>query len=111
MTEAQLTAKPEKTEGLFETPAQFSLHIEQLAASNKLSYVDTVLAYCEQNSLDFTEVAKFINKPLRDKLENDFREMSMLPKIATLGFEFDMEEDERDVYDVDALEPTESNFG
>ena len=72
---------------MFETPAQFSLHIEQLANESKLSYIETIIQYCEENSLEPSDVAKFINKPLKDKIENDFRELSMLPKVPTLLFD------------------------
>ena len=72
---------------MFETPAQFSLHIEQLANENKVSHIDAILRYCEENSLEPSDVAKFINKPLKDKIENDFRELNMLPKVPTLLFD------------------------
>ena len=72
---------------MFETPAQFSLHIEQLANESKLSYIETIIQYCEENSLEPSDVAKFINKPLEDKIENDFRELNMLPKVPTLLFD------------------------
>lgn len=72
---------------MFETPAQFSLHIEQLANESKLSYIETIIQYCEENSLEPSDVVKFINKPLKDKIENDFRELNMLPKVPTLLFD------------------------
>jgi len=72
---------------MFETPAQFSLHIEQLATTGKLSYVDAIIQYCEENSLEPSDVAKFINKPLKDKIENDFRELHMLPQVPSLFFD------------------------
>lgn len=72
---------------MFETPAQFSLHIEQLAVQQKISYIEAILQYCEENSLEPGDVAKFINKPLKDKIENDFRDLNMLPQVPTLFFE------------------------
>lgn len=72
---------------MFETPAQFSLHIEQLAVQQKISYIEAILQYCEENSLEPGDVAKFINKPLKDKIENDFRDLNMLPQVPTLFFD------------------------
>lgn len=70
---------------MFKNAAQFSLHIEQLCAEKKLSHMDAVLLYCEQNYLEPDEIKSLINKPLRDKIQIDMIEANMLPKQATLN--------------------------
>ena len=69
---------------MFKNAAQFSLHIEQLAAQKRISHMDAVLLYCEENFIEPDEIKSLINKPLRDKIEIDMREANLLPKVATL---------------------------
>lgn len=68
----------------FENASQFSLYIEQLALEKKMSHMDTVLRYCEENFIEPDEIKSLINKTLRDKIEIDMREANMLPKQAVL---------------------------
>lgn len=69
---------------MFKNAAAFSLHIEQLAREHRLSHMDAVLKYCEDNYLEPDDIKSLINKTLKDKIENDMREANMLPKQATL---------------------------
>jgi hypothetical protein len=69
---------------MFKTSNEFSLHIEQLAREKRMSHMDAVLDYCKENFLEPEDVAKLINKSLKDKIEVDFREANYLPKQATL---------------------------
>jgi hypothetical protein len=69
---------------MFKTSNEFSLHIEQLAREKRMSHMDAVLDYCKENYLEPEDVAKLINKSLKDKIEVDFREANYLPKQATL---------------------------
>ena len=69
---------------MFKNSNEFSLHIESLVKEKRLSYMDAILAYCKENYLDPEDVAKLINKSLKDKLEMDFREANYLPKQAQL---------------------------
>jgi hypothetical protein len=69
---------------MFKNAAAFSLHIEEFARKNRMSHMDAVLKYCEENFLEPDDIKNLINKPLRDKIENDMREANMLPKQATL---------------------------
>jgi hypothetical protein len=69
---------------MFKNAAQFSLHIEQYAVEKKMSHMDAVLKYCEDNFVEPDEIKSLINKPLRDKIEIDMREANLLPKQARL---------------------------
>lgn len=69
---------------MFKTSNEFSLHIEKQARENRMSHMDAVLEYCKENFLEPEDVAKYINKSLKDKIEMDFREANMLPKQAQL---------------------------
>lgn len=69
---------------MFKNAASFSLFIEELSASKKISHMDAVLQYCEENYVEPDEIKSLINKTLRDKIEVDMREANLLPKQATL---------------------------
>jgi hypothetical protein len=69
---------------VFKTSNEFSLHIEKIALEKKINHMDAVLWYCEQHSLEPSDVSKSINKSLKAKIENDFRELNYLPKLAQL---------------------------
>lgn len=68
----------------FDTASSFSLFIEQYARENRMQYMDAVLKYCAENFIDPEDIAKMINKSLRDKIEAEMREANMLPKQAKL---------------------------
>lgn len=68
----------------FKTANEFSMHIERMAAEKRLTHLEAVLAFCSQHFLEPDEVSSKINKSLRDKIENDFRELNYLPKQAQL---------------------------
>lgn len=69
---------------MFKNAAQFSLHIEQMASEKRMTHMEAVLKYCEENFVEPDEIKSLINKTLRDKIEIDMREANLLPKQATL---------------------------
>lgn len=69
---------------MFKGAAAFSLHIEDLARKNRISHMDAVLKYCEENFLEPDDIKSLVNKTLKDKIENDMRQANLLPKQATL---------------------------
>ena len=69
---------------MFKGTTSFSLHIETLAQERKLSYMDAVLKYCEENYLEPDDIKHLVNKTLKDKIEQDMVDSNMLPKKATL---------------------------
>lgn len=69
---------------MFKGAASFSLHIEKLAVERRLSYMDAVLKYCEENFLEPDDIKHLINKTLKDKIEKDMMDANMLPKKASL---------------------------
>lgn len=69
---------------MFKSANEFSLYIESVVKEKRLSYMDAIIGYCKENYLDPEDVAKLINKSLKDKLEMDFREANYLPKQAQL---------------------------
>jgi len=69
---------------MFKNANEFSLYIEQLVQEKRMTHMDAVLEYCKENFLEPQDVAKLINKSLKDKIELDFQDMNFLPKTAKL---------------------------
>ena len=69
---------------MFKNSNEFSLNIEKIVAERKLTYMDAVLEYCKENYLEPQDIARYINKSLKDKIEMNFRDLNYLPKQAQL---------------------------
>ena len=74
----------EQPQKLFKSSNEFSLYIEMMVQEHKISHMDAVLKYCEDNMLEPAEIASKINKSLKDKIELNMRDLNYLPKQATL---------------------------
>lgn len=53
---------------MFKNSNEFSLYIEKETIKNKCEYLDTILKYCNDNFIDPEEVAKLVNKSLKEKI-------------------------------------------
>jgi hypothetical protein len=69
---------------MFKNSNEFSLNIEKIVADRRINYMDAVLEYCKDNYLEPQDIARYINKSLKDKIEMNFRELNYLPKQAQL---------------------------
>lgn len=69
---------------MFKSASQFSLYIEQIASEKRMSHMDAVLQYCQENFIEPEDIKQLINKSLKDKIEVDMIKENMLPKRATL---------------------------
>jgi len=61
-----------------------SSEIEKIAATNKDGYIQAILTYCEQNNLDTVFVAKYLSKPLIEKIRAEGETINLLPRSARL---------------------------
>jgi len=57
---------------------EFSLVIEKIVKEKRLSYMDALIWYCEQNSLDTGTVGPLISKSLKEKIEVEATDLRML---------------------------------
>jgi hypothetical protein len=69
---------------MFKTSNEFSLYIEQIVNEKKMSHMDAVLSYCQENFLEPDDVAKLVNKSLKEKIALNMQELNYLPKKAQL---------------------------
>ena len=67
-----------------QTPKVFSLEIENIVKEKKLTHMDAVLWYCHKNGIEPDKVSSLITKALKEKIENNARELNFLPKTAQL---------------------------
>ena len=68
------------------TSKEFSLKIENIVKDKKISHMDAVLHYCEQNEIDTGTVSNLISKSLKEKIKLEATNLKMLkfPKCGQL---------------------------
>ena len=72
----------EELDSKFLCPQKFAQDIESLVKECKMNYIDTIVAYCEQNSIEIDTISKLVSKPLKEKLKNDATELNFLKKTT-----------------------------
>jgi hypothetical protein len=65
---------------------KFISEIEYLVRTNRTSYTDAILHFCEKHAIEPETAASFIrsNAVLREAMRKEFEDMNMLPKRARL---------------------------
>ena len=69
---------------IFKNTTEFAMYIENLVVEKRISHMDAVLLYCEQNYIDPEDISSMINKNLKQKIELNMIESNYLPKKGTL---------------------------
>jgi len=62
----------------------FNLKLKVLVSEENMPYIDAVCLLCEENELEYDDIAKYIDAKTKMYLENEYREMNYLPRISTL---------------------------
>ena len=60
------------------TSKEFSLKIENIVKEKKISYMDAVVWYCEQNEIDPSTVSNLVSKSLKEKIKLEATNLRML---------------------------------
>ena len=60
------------------TPSKFALLIENIVKDKKVSYMDAVILYCEENGIDPSNVKPLVNKHLKEKIAYEAQSLNML---------------------------------
>lgn len=65
---------------------EFSLEIEKIVKEKRISYMDAVVWYCEQNDIDTGTVSSLVSKSLKEKIKVEAIDLRMLntPKGGVL---------------------------
>ena len=61
---------------------RFAQEIETIVSKDKVSYIDDIVHYCEQNSIDVESIPKLISKPLKEKLKWEATQLNFLKKTT-----------------------------
>jgi len=62
--------------------ARFAQEIEGIVSTDKMSYIDAIIYYCEKNAIELDSVPKLISKPLKEKLKWEAQELNFLKKTS-----------------------------
>jgi len=62
----------------------FSRRVEKHVASNRCGYLEAVTDMCEEFQIEPELAAKYLSKPLKEKLRVEFEEKNFLPKTPKL---------------------------
>jgi hypothetical protein len=57
---------------------EFSLLIEGIVKEKRISYMDAIVDYCENNDIDLGTVKSIINKSLKEKIKVEATDLKML---------------------------------
>ena len=66
----------------FMTAAKFSLEIENIVKDSNLKYIEAILQFCEDKSIEIDSVGKLISKPLKEKLKYDAQRLNFMKKTS-----------------------------
>ena len=61
---------------------KFAEDIESLVLETKMSYIDAIVQYCEDNNIEVDSVNKLVSKPLKEKLRFEATELNYLKKTS-----------------------------
>ena len=66
----------------FVSKEKFAEDIESLVSKTRMNYIDAIVEYCEQNSIEIETVNKLVSKPLKEKLKYEATELNYLKKTS-----------------------------
>ena len=69
----------------FMTASKFSLEIENIVKDGSLNYIEAIVMYCEEKSIEIEGVNKLINKPLKERLKYEAQKLNFIKK-GSRGF-------------------------
>jgi KaiC/GvpD/RAD55 family RecA-like ATPase len=62
---------------------KFGLLIEDIVKKKKITYMDAVIKYCEDNDIDLSSVGPLVNKSLKEKIKEEAQKLNMVEKSST----------------------------
>ena len=76
-------------ESKFFCPARFAEEIETLVLENKeMNYIDAIVHFCEQNSIELDTINKLVSKPLKEKLKFDAQRLNFMKRTSRAKLTF-----------------------
>lgn len=74
----------EFVEEKFLTSAKFSETIEKIVKESNglVNYIEAMVTYCEENSIEFETVSKLISKPLKEKIKYQAQSLNYMKRTT-----------------------------
>jgi len=69
-------------ESKFLSQSKFSNDIEELVRESGLTYIESIVTYCDENTIDIETVSKLISKPLKERIRCEAMELNYLKKSS-----------------------------
>jgi|TARA_R100001244_G_C5073990_1_gene112138 hypothetical protein len=66
------------------TPKRFAIIVDDLVRTKRLTHMEAIIYYCEQNLIEPDTISKWIDRSLKEKLQADAEALNYLPKTASL---------------------------
>ncbi len=66
------------------SPQDFYLTIENLKKTKRLTYIESIQYYCEQNNIEPETVGKLVQGVLKQKVREEAQELHFLPKTTKI---------------------------
>ena len=66
------------------TPKRFAIIVDDLVRTKRLTHMEAILYYCEQNLIEPDTISKWIDRSLKEKLQADAEALNYLPKTSSL---------------------------
>tara|TARA_B100001094_G_scaffold103787_1_gene100068 strand:- start:3498 stop:3752 length:255 start_codon:yes stop_codon:yes gene_type:complete len=66
----------------FMNSAKFAVEIEKLVKKENLNYIDAIVLFCEENSIEIDSITKLISKPLKEKLKCDAQQLNFMKRTT-----------------------------
>jgi len=57
---------------------KFSLIIEEIVLDKKLSYMDAIVDYCENNEMEIESAAKLVNTKIKESIKLEASDLNLL---------------------------------
>ena len=67
-----------------QTSSEFFTKITEIVNRTKLSYMDAILHYCDQNGMEPETAAQLVNTKLKAQIREEAEVLNFLPKTAKL---------------------------
>ena len=69
-----------------ETQESFCKKVQNYVEKWNTSYLNAITTLCEDSGIDPENVAKFLSKPIIEKLKEEAKDLNFLPKSQKLPF-------------------------
>ena len=62
---------------------KFALTIEGMVKEKRISYMDAILKFCDENEIDPSSVGSLINKSLKEKIQLEAERLNLIENSST----------------------------